>query len=79
MSSMNQTWTLQADNTPDPIHVRYDEARRGYVISQDRIHVISGVKHVVDADVEVAFVPETLEATKQEIDARCCANQPVVY
>lgn len=77
--SMDQTWTIRADKTSDPIQVRYDEARRGYVITQDRIHVNTGVTHVVDADVEVAFVPETLEATKQEIDARCCANQPVVY
>ncbi len=76
---MTQTWTLQADAAADPIHVRYDEARRGYVITQDRIHVISGIKHLVDADVEVAFVPETLEASDEEIRARCCGNQPVVY
>lgn len=76
---MPTQWTIQADATADPVTIRYDAARRGYVVTQDRIHVISGVAHVVDAAVEVAFIPETLEATKEEIDARCCGNQPMVY
>ncbi len=76
---MHNYWDIQGEGAADPIHVHYDAARRGYVITQDRIHVISGIKHVVEADVEVAFVPETLEATKVEIDAQCCGNQPVVY